>query len=93
MDLQAQEQPVTSSKRSTSLLSYLEMSAPDNLSGYVQSSHGFVNTVQIDNTSGSPASALWNKSTSVSFVLFMVIGFCATLAAIGLCVGAYLLFR
>jgi len=69
------------------------MASPDSSLKFIQSSHGFVKTVQIKDTNGGAASAVWNKSTSISFVLFMAIGFCATLAVIGLCVGAYLLFR
>ena len=51
--------------------------------------HGFVNTVQLNTTDTN----IWNKSTGISFVLFMVIGFCATLGAIGLAVVAYLIYR
>jgi hypothetical protein len=69
------------------------MASPDSSMNSIQNSHGFVNTVQISDTSGGAPNAIWNKSTSISFVLFMIIGFCATLAAISLCVGAYLLFR
>ncbi len=52
--------------------------------------HGFVNTVQINATDNAD---IWNKSTGISFVLFMVIGFCATLGAIALAVVVYLVYR
>lgn len=54
--------------------------------------HGFVNTVQINGTD-SGNSNVWNRSTGISFVLFMVIGFCATLGAIGVAVASYLIYR
>lgn len=59
---------------------------------YLSSTHGFVNTVQLNPTNGTQ-SDIWNKSTGISFVLFMVIGFCATLGAIGLTVAGYLIYR
>lgn len=51
--------------------------------------HGFVNTVQLNTTDTD----IWNKSTGISFVLFMVIGFCATLGAIGIALVVYLICR
>jgi len=69
------------------------MASPDSSLNYIQSSHRFINTIQIKDTNGGAACAIWNNSTSISFVLFMAIGFCATLTAIGLCVAPYLLFR
>ena len=59
----------------------------------VWSTHGFVNTVQISAANSSDPANIWSKSTGISFVLFMVIGFCATLGAIGLAVVAYLICR
>ena len=50
----------------------------------------FVNAVT---TSGSNQSSVWNKSSGVSFVVFMVIGFCATLGLIAILVTAFLLIR
>ena len=44
-------------------------------------------------TSGSNQSSVWNKSSGVNFVLFMVIGFCATLGLIAILVTAFLLIR
>lgn len=53
--------------------------------------HGFVHTVQINQT--GPNDAIWSKSTGISFVLFMVIGFCATLGAIGIAFAVFLIWR